>query len=57
VKDPRNYKVNFDKVKNELGYEPIHTANESINQIADALETGLIDDRILHESVNVKTTE
>lgn len=54
VKDPRNYKVNFDKVTNELGYKPIHSAKESIDQIADALETGLIDDRILHESVNVK---
>jgi nucleoside-diphosphate-sugar epimerase len=54
VKDPRNYKVNFDKVTNELGYKPIHSAKESIDQIADALEIGLIDDRILHESVNVK---
>ncbi len=54
VKDPRNYKVSFDKIKNKLDYKTIHNPKESVDQIATALETGLITDIILNESVNVK---
>ena len=52
--DPRDYKVSFDKIKSELDYYTIHKPQESIEQIASALESGLIDNRILHESVNIK---
>ncbi|MGQ0376493.1 MAG: NAD-dependent epimerase/dehydratase family protein [Nitrososphaerota archaeon] len=54
VKDPRNYKVSFDKVKKELNFEPIHRPKETIDQIAQALETNLLNEKHLQESVNVK---
>lgn len=52
--DPRNYKVSFEKAKNELGYQTIHRPPESIDQIVSALEQGLITEKTLFESVNVK---
>ena len=52
--DPRDYKVSFDKIKSELDYYTTHKPQESIEQIASALESGLINNRILHESVNIK---
>ena len=53
-KDPRNYKVLFDKFTKELKFETLHKPAETIDQIAYALESGLIDDKVLFESVNVK---
>ena len=52
-KDPRNYKVSFDKAKKELNFTAAYTPEQSINQIVGALESGLIDERTLFESVNV----
>lgn len=54
-KDPRNYKVSFDKAKKELNFNPIHKPKESIDQISYAMETGLINEQILYESVNAKS--
>ena len=51
--DPRNYQVLFDKFTEELKFETVHKPVETIDQIARALESGLIDDRVLFESVNV----
>ena len=53
-KDPRNYRVLFDKFAKELKFETLHKPAETIDQIASALESGLIDDKILFESVNLK---
>jgi len=54
-KDPRNYKVSFDKAKKELNYQTVHQPKKSVDQIASALECGLIDKKILYESVNIKS--
>ncbi len=51
--DPRNYRVLFDKFTEELKFDTLHKPVETIEQIAHALESGLIDDRVLFESVNV----
>ena len=51
--DPRNYRVLFDKFTEELKFDTLHKPVETIDQIAHALESGLIDDRVLFESVNV----
>ena len=51
--DPRNYQVLFDKFMEELKFDTLHKPVETIDQIAHALESGLIDDRVLFESVNV----
>jgi nucleoside-diphosphate-sugar epimerase len=54
-KDPRDYRVSFDKIVTELGFNTIHNPKESIEQIAASLENGLIDENVLHESVNIKS--
>ncbi|MEM2139812.1 SDR family oxidoreductase [Nitrososphaera sp.] len=54
IKDPRNYKVSFDKISKKFGYNTLFDPVIATDQIAGALETGVIDDRILFESVNVK---
>ena len=35
--DPRNYKVNFNKVKTVLGFEPVYTVKMGIEELIDAL--------------------
>ena len=54
-KDPRDYRVSFDKIITELEFETIHKPKESIEQIVTSLENGLIDENVLHESVNIKS--
>ena len=53
--DPRDYRVSFDKIVTELGFNTIHNPKESIEQIVASLENGLIDENVLHESVNIKS--
>ena len=40
--DHRSYQVNFDKIKNTLGFTPDWTADKAAAEIADALERGLV---------------
>jgi len=42
--DPRDYRVNSDKIKNELGFEISMTVPEGIKEIRDIVQTGLIQD-------------
>ena len=42
--DPRNYKVDFSKVKNVLGFEPEFTVQDGIKELVDALNLGLYSD-------------
>jgi nucleoside-diphosphate-sugar epimerase len=39
--DPRNYKVSFAKVKNRLGFEPKFTVQQGVEELINALRTGL----------------
>ena len=54
-KDPRDYRVSFDKISTDLGFNTIHKPKESVEQIVTSLENGLIDENVLHESVNIKS--
>jgi nucleoside-diphosphate-sugar epimerase len=36
--DPRDYKVSFEKVRSQLGYEPLRTVPDGIDEIVTALE-------------------
>jgi nucleoside-diphosphate-sugar epimerase len=42
--DPRNYKVNFTKIRTVLGFEPRWTVRDGIAELLGALEQGLFDD-------------
>lgn len=42
--DPRDYRVNFDKIKNELGYTITKTVPDGIREIYTLLSTGIITD-------------
>jgi nucleoside-diphosphate-sugar epimerase len=39
--DPRNYKVNFSKIKNVLGFEPEHTVADGIVELIGALKQNI----------------
>lgn len=41
--DPRSYKVDFRKVKNILGFEPLHSVSEGIHELIVAIEEGVFD--------------
>lgn len=42
--DPRDYRVNFDKIKNELGYTITKTVPDGIKEIYTLLKTGIVID-------------
>lgn len=39
--DPRNYRVNFEKVKSILGFEPIYSIEEGVDELIDAMQSQL----------------
>jgi len=41
--DPRNYRVSFKKVKSILGFEPIYTINDGIDELLDAINNHVFD--------------
>ena len=41
--DPRNYRVNFNKVKSILNFEPKYTIDDGIDELVDALQNGIFD--------------
>jgi nucleoside-diphosphate-sugar epimerase len=42
--DPRDYRVSFDKIANELGYRPRTTVADGVREIAGDLDKGVYDD-------------
>lgn len=54
IKDARSYKVSFDRINKKFGFIAQNPPDETIDQIALALETGVITEAILYESVNMK---
>jgi len=41
--DPRNYKVNFEKVKTALGFEPKYTVHDGIEELVNAINNHVFD--------------
>ena len=41
--DPRNYRVNFNKVKTVLGFEPKYTVQDGIDELVDAMDNHIFD--------------
>lgn len=44
TEDPRDYRVNFDKITNELGFQITKTVPDGIREIYTVIKTGIIDD-------------
>ncbi len=51
--DPRDYRVNFDKIKKELGYTITKTVPEGIREIYKLLKTGVITDPFAQKFRNI----
>jgi nucleoside-diphosphate-sugar epimerase len=51
--DPRDYRVNFDKIKNELGYTITKTVPEGVKEIYTLLKTGIITDSFAQKFRNI----
>tara|TARA_B100001250_G_C19790748_1_gene786387 strand:- start:1139 stop:2110 length:972 start_codon:yes stop_codon:yes gene_type:complete len=51
--DPRDYRVNFDKIKDELGFKISKTVPEGIEEIKKIVESGIIVDPFSKEFQNI----
>ena len=51
--DPRDYRVNFDKIKNELGFTITKTVPEGVKEIYTLLKTGIITDSFAQKFRNI----
>ena len=51
--DPRDYRVNFDKIKNELGYAITKKVSEGIREIYTLVKTGIISDPFAQKFRNI----
>lgn len=43
-RDPRNYRVAFEKINQKLGFEPAHRVPETVERLVAAVQAGLFDD-------------
>ncbi len=51
--DPRDYRVNFDKIKNELGYKITKTVPDGVKEIYTLLKTGIVTDSFAQKFRNI----
>ena len=47
--DPRNYRVSFKKVKEELGFEPLFSVEDGVEELIKALNIGLFNDSLTNK--------
>ena len=52
--DRRNYRVDFAKIRNRLGYKPMWTVEMGVRQVIDAFENGRVEDYTASQYSNVK---
>lgn len=53
AEDPRDYRVNFDKIKNELGYTITKTVPDGVREIYILLKTGIVTDPFAEKFRNI----
>ena len=51
--DPRDYRVNFDKIKNELGYTITKKVPDGVKEIYTLLKTGVVTDAFASKFSNI----
>jgi len=44
IEDPRDYRVSFDRIKDELGFQITRTVQDGVREIVDAIKKGVITD-------------
>jgi nucleoside-diphosphate-sugar epimerase len=44
MEDPRDYRVSFEKIKSTLGFEPMRTVPEGIDELLGLLRSGIVSD-------------
>lgn len=52
--DPRDYKADFRKIREQLGFEPKWSVIEGINQVVDVIRSGAVKDYRMPKYSNVK---
>jgi nucleoside-diphosphate-sugar epimerase len=52
--DKRNYKVSFDKIRNTLGFKPLWSVEQGVQQVIEAIESGRVTDYQNAKYSNVK---
>ena len=52
AEDPRDYRVNFDKIKNELGYSITKKVPDGVKEIYTLLKTGIVTDAFAEKFKN-----
>ena len=51
--DPRDYRVNFDKIESELGFTITKKVPDGIREIKNIMESGLIEDSFSQKFRNI----
>jgi hypothetical protein len=51
--DPRDYRVNFDKITNELGFTITKTVPDGVREIYNLLSTGIVTDSFAQKFRNI----
>ena len=51
--DPRDYRVNFDKITNELGFSITKKVPDGIKEIYSLLKSGIITDSFIQKFRNI----
>jgi hypothetical protein len=51
--DPRDYRVNFDKIKNNLGYTITKKVPDGVQEIYKLLKTGIVTDSFAQKFRNI----
>jgi nucleoside-diphosphate-sugar epimerase len=57
IDDHRNYRVSFERVRSELGFEPVHDVRDGIQEILEVLRSGAIVDYRERRFSNVGTLQ
>jgi len=53
TEDPRDYRVNFDKIKNELGYQITKKVTDGVSEIYNLVNSGIIADTYIQKFRNI----
>lgn len=56
TEDPRDYRVSFERIKSQLGFQPTRLVPQGMDEVLNAIESGLIDNPAHPRYYNVAET-